>query len=169
MPFLNFYQQTFLAIFYLIFFSFILFRFVMWELIIRQSLLATQISPFKIHSFKPLQCTCEINNRQTVKVSDFSIFLISIHVHIDILLQKKALARIRLRQIKRIEHDNFSACLLNTKSCDHGITVFFHNFAQTCFTITLFINFKNCYSAGRILVFKFPLLRHPSWQLHVQS
>ena len=42
----------------------------------------------------------------------------------DILLQKESpQVLIYLRQIKRIVHDNFSACSLNTKSFYHALSV----------------------------------------------
>ena len=44
-----------------------------------------------------------------------------IYTHMDILSRKKAHARIFLRQIKSIAHDNFSVCLQDTNSFYHGL------------------------------------------------
>ena len=43
-----------------------------------------------------------------------------IYAHMDVLLRKKAPARIFLRQIKCITYDDFSVCLLNTNSIYQG-------------------------------------------------
>ena len=107
LPSVSFYQQKFLATFYLILLH-----------------LSMQILTLEIYSFKPLRYTCEYHNCYKLwKSTKLGIFLIfkslnlRAHGHF---ITKKAPAWIFLRQIKHITHDDFSVCSLNIKSFYHG-------------------------------------------------